>query len=101
MITAIDVKTSKEMQIVYLTPYNQSQSYFRPLSSDSSVSISSASSRETAMREGFETIDVRPVINFVIELRLAQIGVSLVNKHLQVSPSLQIPYQSRNFSFRL
>ncbi|KAI9493351.1 hypothetical protein BDB00DRAFT_946102 [Zychaea mexicana] len=83
-ITAIDIKTSQSTQILYLTPYNQSQSYFRPLTSQ--VSLASASSQETqetVAREGFETVDVKPVIHFVVELKMSQFGISMVNKRLQ------------------
>ena len=80
-ITAIDIKTRQSTQILYLTPYNQSQSYFRPLSSQ--VSLASASSQETVAREGFETVDVKPVIFFMVELKMSQIGISMVNKQLQ------------------
>ncbi|KAI8143832.1 hypothetical protein BJV82DRAFT_668275 [Fennellomyces sp. T-0311] len=80
-ITAIDIKTSKSTQVLYLSPYNQSQSYFRPLSSQ--VSLASASSQETVAREGFETVDVKPVIFFMVELKMSQIGISMVNKQLQ------------------
>ncbi|KAI9253785.1 hypothetical protein BDA99DRAFT_443164 [Phascolomyces articulosus] len=80
-ITAIDIKTRQSTQILYLTPYIQSESYFRPLTSE--VSLLSASSQETVAREGFETVDVKPVIHFVIELKMSQIGISFVNRQLQ------------------
>ena len=81
-ITAIDIKTRQSTQVLYLTPYVQSQSYFRPLTSDVS-SLLSASSQETVAREGFETVDIKPVIHFVVELKISQIGFSMVNKRLQ------------------
>lgn len=82
VITSIDIKTHQSTQVVYLKPYNQADSYYRLLTSESS--ISAASSRETVLREGFETVDVKPVINFVVEVQLSQIGFSMVNRHLQV-----------------
>ncbi|KAG2223432.1 hypothetical protein INT45_001738, partial [Circinella minor] len=81
-ITAIDIKTRQSTQVLYLTPYVQSQSYFRPLTSDVS-SLLSASSQETVAREGFETVDIKPVIHFVVELKMSQIAFSMVNKRLQ------------------
>lgn len=89
VITSIDVKTQKAAQVVYLSPYNQSQSYFRPLSPQSTISSSSTSSDESRVKEGFETKEVKTVFNFVVELQFSQIGISTVNKHLQVLLSIE------------
>lgn len=78
-ITAIDVKTHRTSQVLYLTPYNQSESYYRPVSSGPSSSASSV-----VTKDGFETVSVKHVINFVMEIGFKQIGISMVNKRLQV-----------------
>ncbi|KAI8384441.1 uncharacterized protein BYT42DRAFT_612143 [Radiomyces spectabilis] len=81
-ITSIDIRTKGTMQILQLTPFNQQQSYFRPLPSRSS-SMASMTTKDTAAREGFEAIDVKLVFNFVFQLQLSQIGCSLINRQLQ------------------
>ncbi|KAI9315667.1 hypothetical protein BX666DRAFT_1957951, partial [Dichotomocladium elegans] len=80
-ITEIDVKTHRTAQVLYLTPYNPSMSYFQPLSSQ--VSLASSSSQELATKEGFRTANVNTVVNFVMEIKFRQIGISLVNRKLQ------------------
>lgn len=76
---SIDVVAEGPTQVLKLSNFKQSESMFRPRS----ASISSTSSRESSTRDGFEVIDVHSVINFIFEIKLAGIGISIVNKRMQ------------------
>ncbi|KAH8555467.1 hypothetical protein BGW37DRAFT_419803 [Umbelopsis sp. PMI_123] len=78
-IMSIDIIAQGSTQILRLSTYNQSQSIYRPQPSSSSSSSSVASST----REGFETVDVEHIVNFIFNIKLAGIGVSVVNKRMQ------------------
>ncbi|CAO3651068.1 unnamed protein product [Cunninghamella blakesleeana] len=87
-ITSIDIKTKNGIQqIVELYPFKQGNSLFRPLSPSTSTSSihsnDSSSSLVTMARDGFETIDVKPIIYAIVQIKLSHIGISLINKRLQ------------------
>lgn len=74
---SIDIIAQGSTQILRLSTYNQSQSIYRPQPSSSSASVASSA------REGFETVDVEHIVNFIFNIKLTGIGVSIVNKHMQ------------------
>ncbi|KAI9287283.1 vacuolar protein sorting-associated protein vps13 [Umbelopsis sp. AD052] len=76
-IMSLDIIAQGSTQILRLSTYNQSQSIYRPQTSSSSASVASSA------REGFETVDVEHIVNFIFNIKLAGIGVSIVNKHMQ------------------
>jgi vacuolar protein sorting-associated protein 13A/C len=76
---SIDVIAQGSTQVLRLSTYNQSQSIYRP----QQHVASSASSVASSAREGFETVDVQHIVNFTFSIKLAGIGVSVVNKHMQ------------------
>ncbi|KAJ2960621.1 hypothetical protein NQZ79_g4034 [Umbelopsis isabellina] len=78
-IMSIDVIAQGSTQVLRLSTYNQSQSIYRP----QKQLTSSASSVASSAREGFETVDVQHIVNFTFIIKLAGIGVSVVNKHMQ------------------
>ncbi|ORX43331.1 DUF1162-domain-containing protein [Hesseltinella vesiculosa] len=82
-IAAIDVKTQKSRQILLLSPFNQNSSLFRPLRTDLQPSASSSEMTSNASKDGFETVDMKAVISLKFEIKLAQIGLSFINKNLQ------------------
>ncbi|RUP47466.1 hypothetical protein BC936DRAFT_145703 [Jimgerdemannia flammicorona] len=75
-VLAIDVIAEGPTQVLKLLNYKQSESMFRPRTSTSSL-------KEGSIRDGFETIDVESVINFTFEIKLAGIGVSVINRRMQ------------------
>ncbi|KAF7732148.1 hypothetical protein EC973_006403 [Apophysomyces ossiformis] len=75
-ITSIDVKTQESCQVLYLTPFNERESSFRPTSS-------SSASTGTTTQDDFEVIQVEAVFNFTFQLQLSQIGISVVDQRLQ------------------
>ncbi|KAI8072416.1 hypothetical protein BC940DRAFT_233832 [Gongronella butleri] len=81
-IASIDIKTQKSRQILQLSPFNQNSSLFRPLPGASSSKLATDGA-SVSSREEFETIDLKTVTSFQIEVKLARIGVSLINKSLQ------------------
>jgi vacuolar protein sorting-associated protein 13A/C len=74
---SIDIIAQGSTQVLRLSTYNQSQSIYRPQPSSSSSSVASSA------REGFETVDIQHIVNFTFTIKLAGIGVSVVNKHMQ------------------
>ncbi|CAO3587114.1 unnamed protein product [Absidia cylindrospora] len=85
-ITSIDIKTHGSRQIIQLFPFSQGNSLFRPSPSDSnslSAKSSTSSPWETSIRDGFETIDIKPIINVIFQVKLSHIGISVVNRQLQ------------------
>ncbi|KAI7863658.1 hypothetical protein BDF14DRAFT_1733660 [Spinellus fusiger] len=82
-IASVDIKTCDMAQVVYLKPFNQSESLFRPTLAKSISSSSSSSSKESTSRDEFEAVDMKTIVNFVFRIDIAQIGLSVINKHLQ------------------
>ncbi|KAI9475459.1 MAG: hypothetical protein EXX96DRAFT_266961 [Benjaminiella poitrasii] len=78
---SIDIRADDSALVLLLTDFDLSKSLYRPKSS--SASTLASSSREGSMRETFETVHVHHVINFSFELKLAGIGLSLINRHAQ------------------
>lgn len=65
-----------------LTDFDSTISPFRPKSSATSTAASS--SREGSLRDTFEAVSINHVVNFALELNLANIGISIINKRVQV-----------------
>lgn len=65
-----------------LTDFDSNISPFRPKSSATSTAASS--SREGSLRDTFEAVSINHVVNFSLELNLANIGISIINKRVQV-----------------
>ncbi|RCI04898.1 hypothetical protein CU098_003059, partial [Rhizopus stolonifer] len=76
-ITSMDVKIQGARRILELTPYEQSESQFKPVSPSSSRSSSSTT------REGFQVADVDMSVNAVFQIQLKELGISFINRHLQ------------------
>ncbi|KAJ1923434.1 Vacuolar protein sorting-associated protein 13, partial [Tieghemiomyces parasiticus] len=69
---SLDVVADHTTQVLRLTPYHQSRSIFKP-----------RLARRDTLREAFELADVRNVTTLTFRLRLAGVGVSLINAKLQ------------------
>ncbi|KAJ1978459.1 Vacuolar protein sorting-associated protein 13 [Dimargaris xerosporica] len=69
---SLDVVADRATQVLRITPYNQSKSLFRP-----------RVHRRDSMREAFEVVDTKNVTNLTFRLRLAGIGISIINAQLQ------------------
>lgn len=65
-----------------LTDFDSNISPFRPKSSATSTAASS--SREGSLRDTFEAVSINHVVNFALEVNLANIGISIINKRVQV-----------------
>ncbi|KAG0173105.1 hypothetical protein DFQ30_008890 [Apophysomyces sp. BC1015] len=76
VITSIDIKRHGTCQVLKLTPFKLSESYFRPTSTSSSSDL-------PVTQEGFEAVEIKPVYNLVFQLQLSQIGISVIDRHLQ------------------
>ncbi|KAI7902142.1 uncharacterized protein BX663DRAFT_436105 [Cokeromyces recurvatus] len=92
VITSIDTKMVGTTRVLELTPFSQSESHFKPVSSSSSSSsghlsrVSSASSVtsvDSVTKEGFEAVDIDMTINAIFQIQLKEVGISLINQQLQ------------------
>lgn len=81
-ITSIDVKIQGACRLLELTPYRQSESQFKPVNQPLSR-VSSMSSIDSAAREGFEVADVDLSVNAVFQIKLKELGISLIDRGLQ------------------
>lgn len=80
---SIDVIADDSALVLRLTDFDLSKSLYRPKSSGTSTLAST--SREGSVRDAFETVTIQHVVNYVLELNLAGFGISLINRHAQVS----------------
>ncbi|KAJ1967345.1 Vacuolar protein sorting-associated protein 13, partial [Dispira parvispora] len=69
---SLDVISDQTVQVLRITPYNQSKSIFKP-----------RLQRKDTLREAFEIASVRNVTTLSFRLRLEGIGVSIINAKLQ------------------
>ena len=97
---SVDVIARDAALVLILSDFNPEISLYQPKSSSASISTSSrdASSREGSLRDTFETIDVEHIINYSFDLNLAGIGISIVNKRMQVArflSSLLVPKKKK------
>ena len=83
---SIDIVAVDSALVLRLTDFDLSKSLYRPKSSGTSTLAST--SREGSLRDAFETVNVQHVTGYVLELNLAGIGVSVINRKAQVSLSL-------------
>ncbi|EIE88932.1 hypothetical protein RO3G_13643 [Rhizopus delemar RA 99-880] len=81
-ITSIDVKIQGACRLLELTPYRQSESQFKPVNQPLSR-VNSMSSIDSAAREGFEVADVDLSVNAVFQIKLKELGISLIDRGLQ------------------
>lgn len=79
---SIDIVADDSALVLRLTDFDLSKSLYRPKSSGTSTLAST--SREGSMRDAFETVNVQHIINYVLELNLAGIGISVINRNVQV-----------------
>ncbi|KAL1915167.1 uncharacterized protein VTP21DRAFT_7648 [Calcarisporiella thermophila] len=85
-ILAMDVIAEGPTQVLKLSNYTASASLYRPKlsSSFSSMSISGSSSHSREhLRDAFEVVSIDSVTNFRVLVKLAGIGISLINKSPQ------------------
>ncbi|GAA5798753.1 hypothetical protein HPULCUR_004159 [Helicostylum pulchrum] len=75
---SIDIIADDSALVLYLTDFRISKSLYRPKSSGTSTLAST--SGEGSLKDAFETISVQHVTNYVFELKLAGLGVSVINK---------------------
>ncbi|KAI7898920.1 uncharacterized protein BX663DRAFT_555462 [Cokeromyces recurvatus] len=78
---SIDIKADESALVLLLTDFDLSKSLYRPNSSGTSTLASS--SREGSVRDTFETVNIQHIVNFSFELKLAEFGLSLINRHVQ------------------
>ncbi|KAI8884432.1 hypothetical protein K501DRAFT_332624 [Backusella circina FSU 941] len=78
---SLDIAAVGPALVLRITDYNRNKSLFQPKSSASSTLAST--SIEGSMREAFEAVNIQHVINFVFNLNLAGVGVSIINKQVQ------------------
>ncbi|RCH94872.1 hypothetical protein CU097_000818, partial [Rhizopus azygosporus] len=78
---SIDIKARDSALILHITDFDLSKSLYRPKSSATSTLASS--SREGSIREAFETVNIQHVVNYVFELNLTGLGLSLINRDPQ------------------
>ncbi|KAI8376296.1 uncharacterized protein BYT42DRAFT_594245 [Radiomyces spectabilis] len=78
---SIDIVAWEASLVLVLTDFDPTQSLFRLKSS--AASTLGSSSREGSVRDMFETVDVEHTVNFEFELKLAGIGLSVVNQKVQ------------------
>ncbi|KAI9031000.1 hypothetical protein CLU79DRAFT_842748 [Phycomyces nitens] len=105
-IASIDIKISDMVQYVYLKPFVQSESLFRPTSQASNSSVTSlssststsTSSKETNVREGFEAVELNLIFNLVFKFEIKQIGLSFINRRLE--EIAYITLRGLNISFK-
>ncbi|KAI8075646.1 hypothetical protein BDF21DRAFT_495147 [Thamnidium elegans] len=76
---SIDIMADDSALVLYLTDFKLSKSLYRPKSSGTSTLAST--SREGSFKDAFETITVQHVTNYILELKLAGLGVSVINKN--------------------
>ncbi|OAD68026.1 hypothetical protein PHYBLDRAFT_57710 [Phycomyces blakesleeanus NRRL 1555(-)] len=89
-IASIDIKISDMVQYVYLKPFVQSESLFRPTSQGSNSSVTSLSPstststsfKDTNVREGFEAVEMNLILNLIFKIEIKQIGLSFINRRL-------------------
>ncbi|KAI8340848.1 hypothetical protein BC941DRAFT_227149 [Chlamydoabsidia padenii] len=81
-ILSIDIAARDSALILLLTDFQEENSLFRPTSSGEST-ITPSSSRESSMRDHFETVDIELVVNYTFKLQLRGIGISVVNGRSQ------------------
>ncbi|KAI8978652.1 hypothetical protein BDB01DRAFT_799548 [Pilobolus umbonatus] len=101
---AIDIIARDAVVVLRLTDYDKSHSLYRlrSLSGSSAASVA----RDDSLKETFETIDVEVVLNYSFELRLAGLGISLVDKEeiaYATIKDLDLKYSDSNIyqSYRL
>jgi vacuolar protein sorting-associated protein 13A/C len=82
---SIDIMADDSALVLRLTDFDLTKSLYRPKSSGTSTLAST--SREGSMRDAFETVDVQHITNYVLELNLAGIGISIINRNVQASAS--------------
>ncbi|KAI9480349.1 MAG: hypothetical protein EXX96DRAFT_521344 [Benjaminiella poitrasii] len=84
-ITSIDTKISGTTRVLELTPFSQSDSHFKPVSSSLSRvnSVSSMASVDSVAKEGFEAVDMDMTVNAIFQIQLKEVGISLINRELQ------------------
>ncbi|OZJ06276.1 hypothetical protein BZG36_00800 [Bifiguratus adelaidae] len=97
-IMSIDVTAEGLTQVLRLTDFRQSESLFRP----NSMSSTSSQDRPTepssqAAKEGFRMVDVQSVTSLTFQVRLARVGVSIINK--QMKELLYATAQGVNLTF--
>lgn len=76
---SIDIVANDSALILSLTDFKLSKSLYRPKSSGTSTLAST--SGEGSFKDAFETISVQHVTNYVFELKLAGLGVSVIDKN--------------------
>lgn len=82
-IMSIDVFAHETSLILVLTDFNPNTSPFRP--KQSAPSTFGSSSREGST---FETVDYDHIVNFAFGVKLAGVGISVINKRAQVRMSV-------------
>ncbi|KAI9322742.1 hypothetical protein BX666DRAFT_2109183 [Dichotomocladium elegans] len=83
-ILALDVVAVDSALVLRLSDFNPETSLYRPKSSSASTATSS---RDGSLRDTFETITVNNVIKYSFGLNLDNIGISIINKRVQVFPT--------------
>lgn len=79
---SIDIMAVDSALVLRLTDFDLSKSLYRPKSSGTSTLAST--SGEGSVRDAFETVNVQHVTNYVMEINLAGLGVSVINRNAQV-----------------
>lgn len=78
---SIDIMAVDSALVLRLTDFDLSKSLYRPKSSGTSTLAST--SGEGSVRDAFETVNVQHVTNYVMEINLAGLGVSVINRNAQ------------------
>ncbi|KAG0748282.1 hypothetical protein G6F57_007048 [Rhizopus arrhizus] len=76
---SIDIVAKDTALVLHITDFDLSKSLYRPKSSATSTLASI--SREDSIREVFETINIQHIINYVFEVKLIGLGISVIDRN--------------------